>query len=357
MKKKLKIALDVDDVLGVCMASAVTLWNGETGASMTPYDVTGWCSEAGWLKYFSDETFVATQAVSDGAKWFVQELIKRGCDVLVTTAVPMGVAEARTQWIMKNFPEINPGNIIIGKRKDIYDVDIMIDDAAHNILNSRAKYPILMRKPWNQHVTGLMAVNNFEECLNLIDTIMRQNGYIESSEPTDVVCLVGPSGSGKHDIINALRGEGYIVPRIFTTNPAVKQDFYRIVDKSAFEQEKAAHHYAETTSYAGYYYGIRMEDMVDLMAARRRKQVKLVIPIDICGANALKRIYGECVKTVYVRRNRGELVMNILQKDIPDKEKTLRILALDGEERNEELCDYSVTHTTTASVVQQIKAI
>lgn len=355
MKKKIKVGLDVDDVLAVCMAEAMIWWNRETGAALTPYDITGWaCDDAGWTKYFVQPAFVMNQPVNDGAQRFVKEIIHRGCEVFATTAVPLNVAEARAQWIMKHFPEIKPENIIIGKRKDIYDVDIMIDDAAHNILNSRAKYPILMRKPWNQHVTGLMAVNNFEECLNLIDTIMRQNGYIESPEPTDVVCLVGPSGSGKHDIINALRGEGYIVPRIFTTNPAVKQDFYCIVDKSAFEHEKAAQHYAETTSYAGYYYGIRMEDMVRHLSSSGRR---IVIPIDICGANALKRIYGERVKTVYVRRHRGELIKNILQKDIPDDEKTLRILALDGEERNEELCDYTVIHTTTAGVMQQIKAI
>lgn len=355
MKKKIKIGLDVDDVLAVCMAEAMIWWNRETGASLTPYDITGWaCDDAGWTKYFVQPAFVMNQPVNEGAQRFVQEIVHRGCEVFVTTAVPLNVAEMRAQWIMKHFPEIKPENIIIGKRKDIYDVDVMIDDAAHNILNSRAKYPILMRKPWNQNVTGLMAANNFDDCLNLIDTIMRQNGYIQSPVPTDVVCLVGPSGSGKHDIINALRGEGYIVPRIFTTNSSVKQNFYRVVDKSAFEHEKAAHHYAETTSYAGYYYGIRMEDMDRHLSSSGRK---IVIPIDICGANALKRIYGERVKTVYVRRHRGELIKNILQKDIPDDEKTLRILALDGEERNEELCDYTVIHTTTAGAIQQIKAI
>ena len=93
------------------------------------------------------------------------------------------------------------------------------------------------------------------------------------------------------------------------------------------------------------------------MADRRKKIVKLVIPIDVCGANALQRIYGECVKTVYLKRSRAELVMNILQKNIPEGEKTLRILALDGEERNEELCDYSVANTSIDDVVAQIQAM
>ncbi len=362
-KRRFSVALDYDDTVVYCMGPALAVYEKKTGHKIPIYDMTKWRDGDDALSQHLNETFSNDDFVRnvqqpiEGAQSFVRELLQRGCDVLITTAVPMCVADARAASIRKHFPDIKPENIIIGKRKDVYDVDVMIDDAPHNILNSRAKYPILMRKPWNQNVTGLMAANNFEECLNLIDTIMRQNGYAESPEPTDVICLVGPSGSGKHDIINALRGEGYIVPRIFTTNPAVTQDFYRIVDKSAFEQEKEAHHYAETTSYAGYYYGIRMEDMVEHMAARRRKRIRLVIPIDICGANALKRIYGECVKTVYVHRGRDELVMNILQKNIPAEEKTLRILALDGEERNEELCDYSIMNTSVEEASAQIKAI
>ena len=186
---------------------------------------------------------------------------------------------------------------------------------------------------------------------------MRQNDYVKSVVPTDVICLIGPSGSGKHDIIRALQNEGYHVPRIFTTNPSVTQKYYRVISKDVFEREKAMHHYAETTSYAGYYYGIRMQDMVCHMADRRRRPVKLVIPIDLCGANALQRIYGESVKTVYLKRSRAELVLNILRKNISDEEKKLRILALDGEERNEELCDYSITNENIADVVRQIKTI
>jgi guanylate kinase len=358
MKKKLVVGLDVDDTIGICMAAALERWKTETGVALTPYDVTGWVgAEAGWVKYFSDPVFVANQPVVPGAQRFVRELIKRGCDVLITTAVPMNVASARAAWVQKNFPEIKPENFIIGKRKDIYALDVMIDDAPHNILTSKATYPILMRKPWNQNVTGLMAANDFDDCLNLIDTIMRQNGYVESIVPTDVVCLVGPSGSGKHEVIQALRERGYTVPPIFTTNKSVTQNYYRIIDKEEFEHEKEMRHYAETTSYAGHYYGIRMEDMVSHMAARHKKPVKLVIPIDLCGANALQRIYGECVKTVYLKRPRAELVMNILGKIIPESEKTLRILALDGEERNEELCDFSIVNNTIAEVVQQIQDI
>ena len=358
MKKRLVVAVDVDDVLAVCAQAALDRWNAETGQSVQVTDILGWASdEYGWVKYFDDPEFVANQPVVPGAQQFIKALFKRECDVVIATAVPMHLAHIRAQWIANHFPEISRNNIIIGKRKELYNVDVLIDDAAHNILSSQARYPILMRKPWNQNVTGLLAANDFDDCLNLIDTIMHQNYYVKSVVPTDVVCLIGPSGSGKHDVIRELQNEGYHVPRIFTTNPSVTQKYYRVISKDVFESEKAMHHYAETTSYAGYYYGIRMQDMVCHMADRRRRPVKLVIPIDLCGANALQRIYGESVKTVYLKRSRAELVLNILRKNISDEEKKLRILALDGEERNEELCDYSITNENIADVVRQIKTI
>ena len=357
-KRRLTVAFDVDDCLAVCMQAAMDRWNAETGSSLSPYDVTGWAgSDSGWTKYFSDEEFVLNQPVAPGAKRIVRELLRRGCDILVMTAVPLNVANARAEWLQKNFPEIKAENIIIGKRKDVCAVDILIDDAAHNILNSKARFPILMRKPWNKEVTGLMAANDFEDCLNLIDTIMRQNGFMESVVPTDVVCLIGPSGSGKHDIIKKLCEDGYTVPRIYTTNPCIRQPYYKVIAQDEFERDKDMNHFAETTSYAGFYYGIRMEEMVHLMSRRRVSNQKLVIPIDVCGANALQRIYGDCVKTVYVKRSRNALVSSILNKPISDAEKTLRIIALESETKNESLCDYSVEYTTLDEVVEIIKTI
>lgn len=355
MKKKLTVALDVDDVLALCGPYALERWRNETGESITQYQVTGWVgAEAGWTKYFADPEFVASQPVIPGAKEFVHELIRRGCDIMVITAVPLHVASVRAGWLAKNFPEIKQENIILGRRKDVCTVDILVDDGAHNILSSPARFPILMRKPWNQHVTGVLAANNFDDCLNLIDTIMRQNGFTEDVVPADVVCLVGPSGSGKTEIIDKLIEEGWRVPRIFTTSASANKPYYKKISKAEFEDNHSENFYAETTSYAGEYYGIRLDDMVGYMSKRT---APMVIPTDVCGANALMRIYGNCVKTVYIKRDRPALVAGILAKQMSDEEKAMRILALDGEERNEDLCDYSIRFDDVANVVQKIKQI
>lgn len=351
--KRLITGVDIDEVLAECVAYAVKLFNAKHNQKISTFDVTGWAGkDVSWTRYFNDPSFVASQPVIEGAQEFIRELIRRGCEVIVITAVPMNVVPARVAWIRQHFPEIKEENIIIGKRKDVCAVDVLIDDNAHNVLTSPAKYPILMRKPWNQEVTGLTAVNGFEDCLNLIDTIMRQNGYAQTPDDTDVVCLIAPSGTGKTDVIRALMSEGYEVPHIFTTARSASEPYYRYVDRKVFEANMNI--YAETTSYAGEYYGVRASDMTHHMA---QHEYKLVIPLDICGANALHRLYGNRVKTVYLKRNRASLVTSILQKEIPDKEKALRILALDNEEKNEELCDYTIDFTSVEDVVAQILKI
>ena len=64
---------------------------------------------------------------------------------------------ARAERLIKDFPEIPAENIIMGTRKDVISLDIMLDDGAHNILNSRAAYPVLFRKPWNEGLSGLLS--------------------------------------------------------------------------------------------------------------------------------------------------------------------------------------------------------
>ena len=43
----------------------------------------------------------------------------------------------------------------------------------HNVFRSNAAYPILMRRPWNQHATGMLAVNTYDEFLKLVEVITK----------------------------------------------------------------------------------------------------------------------------------------------------------------------------------------
>ena len=61
----------------------------------------------------------------------------------------------------------------LGSAKDRVHFDIVLDDAIHNILESKAEYPVLMRKPWNAKMTGLLSVNTMAEFVSLVKQIMK----------------------------------------------------------------------------------------------------------------------------------------------------------------------------------------
>ena len=67
-----------------------------------------------------------------------------------------------------------------------------------------------------------------------------------------------------------------------------------------------------------------------------------VIPIDICGALTLKNRYRSGALLAFVRRRREQVILDIITRDLEPKDKTCRILSLDDEYRNEELCDLTV---------------
>ena len=97
----------------------------------------------------------------------------------------------------------------------------------------------------------------------------------------------------------------------------------------------------EWTVYAGEYYGSNSSELKEIL--NRGKNI--VIPIDICGAISLKSMFKN-VFTVYVDRRKADLLRCIIERDISTDDKVKRIISLDAEMRNEEICDYSIRNYT-----------
>ena len=155
MKKyRIRVGLDVDDTLYECNSYAVSIINKRhpDEEPLTVEEIKTWGGTGRHIEeriaLYSDPEFVRTQPVTEGAQEFVKKLSEIA-DVFFVTAVPACCMSARAERLIKDFPEIPAENIILGTRKDVISLDIMLDDGAHNISNSRAAYPVLFRKPWN----------------------------------------------------------------------------------------------------------------------------------------------------------------------------------------------------------------
>ena len=361
-KFRLSVALDIDDLLMECVPYAIKLANEKYkfDPPLTIYEVDRWGklnSRADVIfEFFNDPEFFRTQPVIRGAKKFVRELSKMA-EVFVSTSVYPQFMSIRAQRLMEEFPEIPADHIYMGSRKDKINVDILFDDGLHNVQNSNAAYPILMRRPWNQSATGVLAVNTYDEFLKLVEVIadsysLKRERF--STQNPGIVVLVGPSGSGKNQVAKQLMRKTKNFEKLisYTTDATVGLqggEWYHYISVDAFRKMQERGEMFESTMYAGHYYGSCKADVEKILDSGKH----VLTVMDICGAMALKTHFPK-VTTVYIQQNKRELLENLLQKPLSLDEKVRRILALEAEEKNAEICDYTVKVTTYDAAAKEI---
>ena len=359
-KYRIKVGLDVDDTLYECNSYAVEIINRRhpDEEPMKIEEINSWGKSGRHpeerIALYSDPEFVRTQPVTEGAREFVKKLSEIA-DVFFVTAVPACCMSARAERLVKDFPEIPPRNIIMGTRKDIISLDIMLDDGAHNISGSRAAYPVLFRKPWNTELSGLLSVNSYDDFLHFCEMV--RSSFSEKFPDLTkggVLCLVGPSGSCKTEIANGLTSlEGFEKPLTSTTRPKRRgeaEGSYRFIGEAQFLREMKAGSYIETTVYSGYHFGTSDKDIAPIV---ERGHIA-VIPIDICGAITLKNLYRTRAMLAFTRRDRAEAIKSIISRDIDLEDKTRRIMSLDFEYRNSEVCDVEINVGDVSSAVSEL---
>lgn len=347
---RFSVGLDCDDLLFSCIPYAVELANKEYNLMppLTPEDITGWLPNGGRgdiiLKYFSNPDFYVNQPILEGAKEFVRRLSEIA-EVYFISSLPPICMGVRAMRLAKEFPEIPAENIYMGTKKEKIYTDFLFDDGAHNILRTSAAYPVLMRRPWNNHVTGVLAVNSYDDFLKIVEVVI--DGYKEPKrkwrEPV-VMTLVGSSGSGKTYLSEKMLAHSNIEKPVSTTtrNPRVSEDdnAYNFVSMEDFIKLKNSNSLLEYTMYAGNGYGLEKAAIDEVL----RRGHHAIMVMDMCGAMAVKSRYPHAI-TVYVDRDKKSRILSVLERDTDNEEKTNRILSMEYEDRNEELCDYTVNNS------------
>lgn len=363
-KYRLKIGLDVDDTLYDCNAYALQIVNARhpDEEPTTINDITGWGNYGKHpeerIALYSDPEFVRTQPILPGAQKFVHELSKLA-DIFFITAVPAPCMSARAERLIKDFPEISPNNIIIGTRKDVMVLDILLDDGAHNISSSRAAYPVLFRKPWNVHLSGLLSVNGYDDFLHLCKMV--RNSFTEKTPDLrhgGILCLLGPSGSLKSEIAKLLTAEeGFEKPLTSTTRPRrtnESQNAYRFINEEQFRKERDNGNFIETTVYSEYYFGASVDEIQPIVDKGR----VAVIPIDICGALTIKNVFRNKAMLLFINREKSLVLLDIIKRNITAEDKMRRIMSIDFEYRNAEICDKEIQiENDIAEAVERIRRI
>lgn len=357
---RLSVALDIDDLLLECVPYAVRLANEKYNFNppLSIHEVDRWGrtgTRADVIFEFMDSPdFISSQPPIKGSQEFVKKLSQMA-EIFISTAVWPEYMSQRYQRIVEVFPEIPRDHILIGSRKDKIDVDILFDDGLHNIINSNAAYPILMRRPWNQAATGIMAVNNYDEFLKLVEIIANSYSVAKQHESLDepgIVVLVGPSGSGKNEIAKELllQCDAFEKLKSFTTDKNVTDSNYHFVTEEQFRNMIDQGELFESTTYAQKYYGSRKEDVEQILSSGKH----VLTVMDICGALALKTLFSNVI-TIYVKRDKKELITAILNKHCSTEDKANRLLSISVESRNAHICDYTVRFDSCEQAVKEIR--
>lgn len=359
---RLSTALDVDDLLLECVPYAIRLANEKYkfDPPLTIHEVNRW-GRLGTradviFEFMNNPDFFRNQPPIKGAREFVRKLSQM-TEVFISTAVWPEYMTLRFQRILEEFPEIPQDHILIGSRKDKIDVDILFDDGMHNIVQSTAAYPILMRRPWNQEATGILAVNNYDEFLKLVEVIAGSynvNADNFTLKEPSVVVLVGPSGSGKNEVARGLlkRSDAFEKLVSYTTDASVAarpNGGYHYVSDEEFRQMSDRGEFFETTRYAHHSYGSKRSDVERILSEGKH----VLTVMDICGAMSLKTLFPHVV-TIFVKRDRRELITDILMKDSTVEDKANRLLSIEVEMRNTQICDYTVKYDYCDQAVEQI---
>ena len=343
MKNEYSILIDWDDVLCQCNEYLLKLINEKHGTNYKLKHLTNWGGTGDPIldhrfKYMEDPMFHKNAPMYPGAKSFIYELINLGCDVFIMTAVPASQTAMRMERIMKEFPEFDPGNVIFGSRKDLVKADFMLDDACHNILGSTATYPVLFRRPWNAHCTGLMAVNDYQGFLTLVRSVMYPSEKIKHDGP---LVLVGPSGSGKTTRASELnKTDGFKRVISYTTRrkrSEEPEDAYIFVDNDTFDEAEHDGSFIELSSYGNNRYGSRKQDIESVMD---EKNIPVMV-LDICGAVSVKQHYPNAT-LVFIERDKESCFRSLLERHLPIDETVNRLASFEAEMRNKRFCDITV---------------
>ena len=330
-----KIGLDWDDVTAPFNSIAIDMANKKY--NITPplelEDIDSWenTGRASVIKeFYWDNTLYERQKPTEETKRMIRKLMDIG-EVYFITAVAPGFMGVRASQIMEAFPDFPTENIILGNAKNLVQFDIILDDAIHNVLETPATYPVLMRKPWNSKMTGLLSVNNITEFVYLVEQIINASLYRNKNiKNPSVVALVGPSGSGKTALSDSLCAmEQFENPKTYCTKKSSKHHY---LTKEQFAQQN----FFERTMYAGVHYGTKKEDIQAVLDDGKYA----VMSLDMCGAIAMKRHFPTAI--IYVAKDKEDMIADIVQSDFSVGEKTLRLLSLDAEKRNREICDFVI---------------
>lgn len=187
MKKKIRIGIDVDNVIIDFSEKFIYEFNRITGKNIVREDITEWDVESLFSKIYSDidknlikKILHSPEMVEDVPyKEFSKEVLLEmnendSVEIVIITAIHNELIEHRKLWFKKEFPELKCELNFEKIKSNVHlnnPIDYLIDDGIHN-LDDLSKYIpkencICIDEPYNKN-TEYITVKNLKEAYQYI---------------------------------------------------------------------------------------------------------------------------------------------------------------------------------------------
>jgi 5'-nucleotidase len=181
-----RIGIDLDGVVFDTIGELVRLYNLEYDDNLQREDIKSWetarfvkCGEEIY-RYFYDEAFYANLPLMDGVLEVMGRLDKKHELVLVSDTPAVGMVN-RSRQLEKVFPVdqfrfMREKNIIYTARKDLVDIDLLLDDKPENIEDFHRTgkgWAVVFDWPYNRHLRNYRRIKNWWEFEELIESHSR----------------------------------------------------------------------------------------------------------------------------------------------------------------------------------------
>jgi 5'(3')-deoxyribonucleotidase len=174
--RNLKWLIDCDEVLVDLNGVWLEAINKKHNLNIKREDLISW--DIGTITGLGDDVFKifneiplyrVAQPIRENVE-AVNRLQDAGHIIYLVTAMDPKFAQDRVLWLKEHMPWFDKFKLIISRDKSLLEADVIIDDAAHNIVPNRSRIRVLVDAPYNRGIdeTGIIRVKdlrNIEEIL------------------------------------------------------------------------------------------------------------------------------------------------------------------------------------------------
>jgi 5'(3')-deoxyribonucleotidase/uncharacterized protein with PQ loop repeat len=172
--RRLRIAIDMDEVMADALSEHVRRYNALFGGRVAMADLPGRHLEElvppehrEATEALLDASFFENLAVLPDCRDVIAELAARHEVVIASAAMDVPCSfDAKYRWLQRHFPFIPPSNIIFCGDKGVVDADYLIDDRARHFTRFKGR-PLLFSAPHNSAETRYPRVDSWVEVREL----------------------------------------------------------------------------------------------------------------------------------------------------------------------------------------------